>query len=73
MIMQILFMSYLSCQELFFRKLKFIVVILNHILTLWAVQYWRSDDPKHFVLDEVAGYLVIPIFFHHGRPWQVLL
>jgi phosphatidylglycerophosphatase A len=27
-------------------------------LAPWAIAYWRSDDPRHFVLDEVAGYLL---------------
>jgi len=36
---------------------------LNHILTPWAVKYYKNEDPSHFVLDEVAGFLVIPIAF----------
>ena len=52
----------------------FILVCLgNHILTPWAQAYWGAKDPKHFVLDEIAGYLLIPIIFHHGRTWQVAL
>lgn len=45
----------------------------NHLLTPWAQSYWGSKDPKHFVLDEIAGYLLIPIVFHHGQPWQIAL
>ncbi|MBF0232174.1 MAG: phosphatidylglycerophosphatase A [Desulfamplus sp.] len=39
------------------------VCIANHVLTPWAVDYWKSKDPKQFVLDEVAGYLVVPMLF----------
>ncbi len=27
----------------------------------WASLYWKEKDPKRFVLDEVSGYLVIPL------------
>jgi phosphatidylglycerophosphatase A len=47
--------------------------IANHLLTPWAQDYWSHKDPKHFVLDEVAGYLLIPVLFHHGHVWQVAL
>jgi len=50
-----------------------LVCAANHFLTPWAVAHWKSKDPSHFVLDEVAGYLVVPILFHHGRFWQVAL
>ena len=50
-----------------------VISIANHLLTPWAVQYWKVEDPRHFVLDEVAGYLVVPILFHHGQIWQVAL
>jgi len=49
------------------------VSVANHVLTPWAVEYWKVEDPKHFVLDEVAGYLVVPILFHHGHLWQIAL
>ena len=40
----------------------------NHILTPWAVEKWRGrtrkdEDPGQFILDEIAGYLVVPIVF----------
>ena len=35
----------------------------NHLLTPWAETYWQTEDPGHFVLDEVAGYLFIPVLF----------
>ena len=43
-----------------------ITIVANHVLTPWAVAYWEDEDPRHFVLDEVAGYLVVPILFPRG-------
>lgn len=40
--------------------------IANHLLTPWAVGYWKSKDPKNFVLDEVAGYLMTVLLFRGG-------
>lgn len=50
-----------------------LICVANHMLTPWATAYWRSKDPSHFVLDEVAGYLLVPILFHHGKLWQIVL
>ena len=36
---------------------------LHYWLTPWAQAYWRDFDPKHFVLDEVVGYLCVPLFW----------
>ncbi len=34
----------------------------------WAMAHWNTDDPKHFVLDEVAGYLLtVLLFFPSAR------
>ncbi len=49
------------------------VIAANHLLTPWAVKYWKDEDPGNFVLDEVAGYLVVPILFRGGELWQVAL
>jgi phosphatidylglycerophosphatase A len=52
----------------------FILVCLLHLLlTDWAVKYWDDPDPSNFVLDEVIGYLTVPLLFHHGHLWQVAL
>ena len=52
----------------------FLLVSLGHyFLNSWAENYWQEKDPKHFVLDEVAGYLVVPILFDKGQPWQIAL
>ena len=50
-----------------------LVCAANNLLTPWAVRYWKDKDPRHFVLDEVAGYLVVPIVFRHHVLWQVAL
>jgi len=49
------------------------VCIANHVLYPWAKEYWLSKDPKHFVLDEVAGYLFVPILFRHGDFWPTVI
>jgi phosphatidylglycerophosphatase A len=51
--------------QLFSLLMAFILVCLVHFyLTPWAVQYWQDEDPKHFVLDEVAGYLLVAVLFY---------
>jgi phosphatidylglycerophosphatase A len=49
----------------------FLVFVANHVLTPWAEAHWQEQDSRHFVLDEVAGYLVIPLLFYKGQPWQI--
>ncbi|HEY5996899.1 MAG TPA: phosphatidylglycerophosphatase A [Candidatus Deferrimicrobiaceae bacterium] len=34
----------------------------------WAMTFWKTDDPKHFVLDEVAGYLLTVLLFVPSAP-----
>ncbi len=36
---------------------------LHYRLTPWAQRHWRDPDPKHFVLDEIVGYLCVPLFW----------
>lgn len=50
-----------------------LVCAANHLLTPWAEDYWGAQDPPHFVLDEVAGYLFIPILFREGDLWTVVI
>ncbi len=45
----------------------------NHLLTDWAETFWGEKDPPHFVLDEVAGYLLVPILFREGSLLKVVL
>jgi len=52
----------------------FVLVSLTHYsLNSWAENYWQEEDSRHFVLDEVAGYLIVPILFTNGQPWQIAL
>ncbi|MBF0210064.1 MAG: phosphatidylglycerophosphatase A [Desulfamplus sp.] len=47
-------------------SLLFVVValmLLNYYLTPWAIRYWRSKDPSQFVLDEIIGFLCVPIYY----------
>ena len=34
---------------------------VHYALTPWAQAYWNDSDPGHFVLDEVVGYLCVPL------------
>jgi phosphatidylglycerophosphatase A len=34
----------------------------------WAIRHWNTDDPKRFVLDEVAGYLLTVLLFLPEAP-----
>ena len=36
------------------------------LMTPWAERYWNEKDPGRFVLDEVAGYLLVPLLFQEG-------
>ena len=36
---------------------------MHYRLTPWAQKRWNDPDPKHFVLDEVVGYLCVPLFW----------
>lgn len=52
----------------------FVAVCLVHFwLTPWAQKYWNESDPGHFVLDEVAGYLVVPLLVRTGQLWIVIV
>jgi phosphatidylglycerophosphatase A len=48
-----------------------VVSVANHWLTPWAVAYWKDEDPGHFVLDEIAGYLMVPLLLPRGTLWEV--
>jgi len=39
------------------------IMLLNYYLTPWAVIYWRSKDPSQFVLDEIIGFLCVPVYY----------
>ena len=45
---------------------------IHYWLTPWAQAKWHDADPRHFVLDEIVGYLCVPLFavdFAYG--WQL--
>ena len=45
----------------FFGALLFSAI--HYWLTPWAQRRWNNPDPRHFVLDEVVGYLCVPLFW----------
>ncbi len=57
-----------------------LVCAANNLLAPWAQKYWDDNDPKHFVLDEVAGYLLVPflvylltpVLFKSPQTWQLM-
>ena len=36
---------------------------MHYWLTPWAQARWNDSDPRHFVLDEIVGYLCVPVFW----------
>jgi phosphatidylglycerophosphatase A len=54
------------------------VCLLCLLLSPWAERYWGVKDPRRFVLDEVAGFLVTVLLFRTPDPlltavWAFLL
>lgn len=49
-----------------------VIGVLNHVLTPWAQAFWKDKDPSAFVLDEVAGFLVVPILAPAADPLVVV-
>lgn len=39
------------------------LMLLNYYLTPWAIRYWKSKDPSQFVLDEIIGFLCVPVYY----------
>ena len=42
---------------------------IHYWLTPWAQKHWNDPDPKHFVLDEIVGYLCVPLFSLPMTAW----
>ena len=42
---------------------------VHYWLTPWAQKHWNDPDPKHFVLDEIVGYLCVPLFSLPMTAW----
>jgi len=38
--------------------------LVHFLLNSWAERYWNDSDSGHFVLDEIVGYLVVPIILY---------
>lgn len=47
--------------------------VASRFLAPWAQAHWHHSDPRPFVLDEVAGYLLVPILFRGGELWPTVL
>ena len=47
---------------------------IHYLLTPWAQKHWGEPDPKHFVLDDIVGYLCVPVFcpFAMTELWHLL-
>ena len=39
----------------------------------WAERYWAKKDPRNFVIDEVAGYFLVVLFFRVENVWMTAL
>ena len=51
----------------------FAAVCATHFwLTPWAQKYWNNSDPGQFVLDEVAGYMLVPLLVTTGPLWVIV-
>ncbi len=60
-----------ACQHTLLLILFATVCAAHFLLTPWALAHWKDDDPGHFVLDEVAGYLLVPLLVKSGPLWFV--
>lgn len=38
--------------------------VVHFLLNSWAQRYWNDTDSGNFVLDEIVGYLVVPIVLY---------
>lgn len=49
---------------------------VHYALNDWAQKWWRDPDPRHFVHDEIVGYLMVPVFMLPQTPmaewWHML-
>ena len=49
------------------------VCVVHFMLTPWSQKHWNDTDPGNFVLDEVAGYLVVPLLIKTGPLWFIVV
>ena len=67
---------YLTPVWLHFSLILFFFVLFSWLclhLDAWATQYWNKHDHKNFVLDEVAGYLCVPLFYRATESLETAL
>jgi phosphatidylglycerophosphatase A len=50
-----------------------ILIFLTYYLTPWAVAYWKSEDPSQFILDEIIGFLFVPVFYQKGSVSDIVI
>ncbi len=50
-----------------------VAAYLGFALGPWAVEHFKTADPKTFVLDEVAGYLLTVTVFFQVETWAVFI
>ena len=46
---------------------------LHYALTPWAQRYWRQSDPGHYIIDEIPGYLMVPVVAIHTDDIRLIL
>lgn len=42
---------------------------VHYLLTPWAQAWWETSDPRHFVLDEIVGYLCTAAMMPEVSVW----
>ena len=50
-----------------------VYILTTHFLTDWATDYWKSKDPSQFVLDEVIGFLCVPVFYQTNNLFDIIV
>ncbi len=59
-------------ERLFLVVLWVLIFSVSLLVVPWARRYWGEEDPRRFVLDEVLGYLVIPLLLDRSLPFWLL-
>lgn len=51
-----------------------VTLALHYALTPWAQRYWGESDPHRYIIDEIPGYLIVPVLSIPAPDiWFVLL
>lgn len=59
-------------ERLFIGITVLLIFVLSSIVLPECRRLWGEKDPKRFVLDEVVGYLVVPLFLGRRYPFWVI-